>query len=82
MTVVTVVVIVTSFSKKNWTPQQPMRFSQGSFHDSCDVLRLSNSYSKSDSSNSDCSNSDSNDSDSSNSDSSNSESSNSESSNS
>ena len=33
MTVVTVVVIVTSFSKNNLTsrPQQPMRFSQGSF---------------------------------------------------
>ena len=35
MTVVTVavmtVVIVTYFSKNNWTSQQPMRYSQGSF---------------------------------------------------
>ena len=35
--IVTVVVIVTSFNKNNLTPQQPMRFSQGSFCDSRNV---------------------------------------------
>ena len=31
VTVVTVVVRVTSFSKNNLTPRQPMKYSQGSF---------------------------------------------------
>ena len=37
VTVVTVVVIGTSCSKNNLTPQQQMKFSLGSFRDSCDV---------------------------------------------
>ena len=32
------VVIVTSFSKNNLTPRQPMRCSQAAFYDFCDVL--------------------------------------------